>query len=78
MLGDAVLQGEIQWRTGAGTRRAGHRPDLAVHIPAGVVAVEVELQRKDNARLSAILSLSGRWLVEDRITGVIYVCADEA
>jgi hypothetical protein len=78
VLGDAQLKGEIQWRTGAGMRRAGHRPDLVVHIPAGVVAVEVELQRKASARLSAILSLYGRWLVEDRITGVIYVCADEA
>ena len=42
------------------------------------MAVEVELQRKASARLSAILSLYERWLVEDRITGVIYVCADEA
>lgn len=78
VLADAALKGEIEWRTRAGTRRAGHRPDLAVRIPAGLVAVEVELERKANNRLRAILSLYGRWLAEDRVTGVIYVCADQA
>lgn len=75
VLADATLKGDITWRTGAGTRRVSHRPDLAVRIPAGVVAVEVELQRKANRRLSAVLSLYRQWLAEDRITGVIYICA---
>jgi hypothetical protein len=77
VLTDAELKGEIEWRTRAGTRRAGHRPDLAVRIPAGLVAVEVELERKAGNRLGAILSLYARWLAEDRLTGVIYVCADQ-
>ena len=77
VLTDTELKGEIEWRTRAGTRRAGHRPDLAVRIPAGLVAVEVELERKASTRLRAILALYARWLTEDRVTGVIYVCADE-
>ncbi|MHB1570608.1 MAG: hypothetical protein ACYC0H_15590, partial [Solirubrobacteraceae bacterium] len=78
VLADATLKGVVEWRTGAGTRHVGHRPDLAVRIPAGTVAVEVELQRKANKRLAAVLSLYGRWLAESRITGVIYVCASSA
>jgi hypothetical protein len=78
VLADGVMKGEIEWRTRAGTRHAGHRPDLAVRIPAGAVAVEVELERKATNRLRAILSLYARWLAEDRVTGVIYVCANKA
>ena len=53
-------------------------PDLAVRIPAGLVAVEVELERKASKRLRAVLTLYAKWLAEERVTGVIYVCADRA
>jgi hypothetical protein len=77
VLGDADLAGEIEWRTGSGLRRAGHRPDLAVVIPDGTVAIEAELERKSNNRLGAILSLYSRWIREERLAGVMYVCADQ-
>lgn len=78
VLADPELNGKLEWRTGTGMRRSGHRPDLAVLIPAGVVAVEVELARKSGKRLQAVLALYRRWLGEERITGVIYVCGDPA
>jgi hypothetical protein len=78
VLADPELKGKLEWRTGTGTRRSGHRPDLAVLIPAGVVAVEVELARKSGNRLQAVLALYRRWLGEERITGVIYVCGDQS
>lgn len=78
MLVDPRLKGELQWQTETGWRRAGHRPDLAVVMPGGAVAIEVELQRKANARLQAILGLYGQWLGERRITGLIYVSDREA
>jgi len=78
VLTDPRLKGELEWITGNGRRRAGHRPDLAVVMPTGMVAIEVELQRKADNRLRAILRLYGQWLSERRITGLIYVCRDEA
>jgi hypothetical protein len=78
VLADADLQGEVRWRTAGGWRRSGHRPDLAVRIPAGLVVVEVELARKSEPRLDAILSLYAGWLSEARITGVVYVCGTAA
>lgn len=77
VLRDTQLKGELEWRTRTGTRQVSHRPDLAVRIPAGVVAVEVELQRKAANRLSAILALYALWTLQERITGLLYVCADE-
>jgi len=77
VMADAGLAGQIEWGTGRGRRRAGHRPDLAVVIPAGTVAIEVELERKSNNRLAAILGLYARWVQEERLAGVMYVCADE-
>ena len=47
-------------------------------METGMVAIEVELQRKADKRLRAILGLYGRWLTERRITGLIYVCRNEA
>jgi hypothetical protein len=76
VLADPELRGKLEWRTGTGMRRSGHRPDLTVLIPAGTVAVEVEVARKSSKRLRAVLSLYRRWLAEERITGVIYVCGD--
>ena len=78
VLTDPRLKGELEWVTGNGRRRSGHRPDLAVVMPTGIVAIEVELQRKADNRLRAILGLYGQWLSERRITGLIYVCRDEA
>lgn len=75
---DPRLKGELEWPTGNGWRRSGHRPDLAVVMPTGMVAIEVELQRKADKRLRAVLGLYGRWLSERRITGLIYVCRNEA
>jgi hypothetical protein len=78
VLANPDLKGKLEWRTSTGLRRSGHRPDLTVLIPAGLVAVEVELQRKEGKRLRAVLALYGRWLAEERITGVIYVCGDQS
>jgi hypothetical protein len=62
---------------------SGHEARRAAPGPRGshprrLVAVEVELERKTANRLGAILSLYARWLAEDRVTGVIYVCASKA
>lgn len=76
VLVDSDLAGQIEWSTGAGRRRAGHRPDLAVVMRGGVVAIEAELERKSNSRLGAILSLYARWVSDRQLAGVMYVCAD--
>ena len=78
VLAEPELKGELEWLTGTGWRRSGHRPDLAVVMGTGTVAIEVELQRKADKRLRAILGLYARWLTERRITGLIYVCRDDA
>jgi len=78
VLADPELKGELEWLTGTGWRRSGHRPDLAVVMETGMVAIEVELQRKADKRLRAIIGLYARWLTERRITGLIYVCRDDA
>jgi hypothetical protein len=39
-------------------------------MPTGMVAIEVELERKADKRLRAVLGLYGRWLSERRITGL--------
>ena len=78
VLADPRLKGELEWLTRNGWRRSGHRPDLAAVMPTGMVAIEVELQRKADKRLRAVLGLYGQWLTERRITGLIYVCRDEA
>ncbi len=77
VLADPRLKGELEWLTRNGWRRSGHRPDLAAVMPTGMVAIEVELQRKADKRLRAVLGLYGQWLTERRITGLIYVCRDE-
>jgi hypothetical protein len=78
LLADSHLAGELEWRTRSRSRRAGHRPDLALEISSGPVAIEVELERKSSARLDAILSLYVRWASQKRIGGVLYVCGDES
>ncbi len=76
VLTDPDLKGDLEWQTRSGWRRTAHRPDLTVLIADGPVAVEVELQRKAEKRLGAVLSLYRRWLDESRIAGVVYVCAN--
>ena len=78
VLADPRLKGELEWLTGTAGGASGHRPDLAVVMPTGMVAIEVELQRKADKRLRAILGLYGQWLTERQITGLIYVCRDDA
>jgi hypothetical protein len=78
VLADPGLKGELEWLTGTGWRQSGHRPDLAVVMESGTVAIEVELQRKADKRLRAILGLYARWLAERQITGLIYVCRNDA
>ena len=41
VLADPQLKGELEWLTGTGWRRSGHRPDLAVVMESGTVAIEV-------------------------------------
>jgi hypothetical protein len=78
VLVDPRLKGELEWMTGSGWRRQGHRPDLAVIVPAGIVAVEVELQRKADKRLRSVIRMYGNWIAERRLAGVVYVCGSDA
>lgn len=74
---DDCLSGEITWRDTRGRHTVRHRPDLAWVTETNPVAIEVELARKSNARLDAILALHARWRSEHKTGGVLYVCADE-
>ena len=74
ILADPALSRKLEWQTGSGTRRTTHRPDLSLTLPGGPAAIEVELQRKSNKRLAAILSLYRRWIDQKGIAGVVYVC----
>jgi hypothetical protein len=78
VLTDPRLKRTVQWSTRVGLRRAGHRPDLAVRARAGLVAIEVELERKSISRLQAILTMYRRWIAERDIGGVAYVCGSDA
>ncbi|MHB8657697.1 MAG: hypothetical protein ACYC91_07035 [Solirubrobacteraceae bacterium] len=78
VLADPRLVGKLEWQTGAGWRRATHRPDLVLSIPNGGVVVEVELRRKSSRRLAAVLSLYRSWLADSKIAGVVYVCGSTA
>jgi hypothetical protein len=76
VLIDPELKRVVQWSSRVGLRRAGHRPDLTVRASAGLVAVEVELERKSTSRLEAILTMYRRWVAEREIGGVAYVCGE--
>lgn len=78
VLADPAMSGTLQWNTGERLGRAGHRPDLAVAIAEGVVAVEVELQRKATSRLTAILAMYDRRIASGELAGLVYVCGGEA
>lgn len=76
---DEVWRGEVVYQDGYGRKqRQRHRPDLATFIRGDAsrgVAVEVELQRKSNARLRGILAMyAARTTAPDApLAGVVYV-----
>lgn len=78
VLVDPELKGKLEWRTRLGVRHSGHGPDLAVMAPSGVVAMEVELARKSTNRLLAVLTMYWGWFSRRKLTGLIYVCGDQA
>ena len=65
----------VHYQDRRGTARVTHRPDLAAQIGSGPVAIEVELQRKTQARLYGILSMYADMTDGDKapLAGVIYV-----
>jgi hypothetical protein len=72
---DEGWQYDVNYRDRRGTVRVTHRPDLAVQMPSGPVAIEVELQRKVRARLVGILRMYEDHTQDDgTLAGVIYVC----
>lgn len=77
VLVDPELKGKLLWSTRVKLQSSGHRPDLAVRIPAGLVAVEVELQRKATNRMHAILSMYRDWIENGKLAGLVYVCGSE-
>ena len=78
VLADPDLKGTVVWSTRVSLRRSGHRPDLAVRAPAGLMAVEVELQRKNTSRMGGILSMYRSWIDAGKLAGVVYVCGSDA
>jgi hypothetical protein len=78
VLTDPRLKRTVQWSTRGGLRRAGHRPDLTVRARTGLVAIEVELERKSISRMEAILTMYRRWIAERELGGVAYVCGSDA
>lgn len=78
VLIDPDLKGTVLWSTRVSLRRAGHRPDLAVRAPAGLIPIEVELQRKNTSRMEGILTMYRRWIDEQKSGGVAYACGSEA
>jgi hypothetical protein len=47
VLADPRLKRSVYWSSTGGLRRAGHRPDLTLRAEAGLIPVEVELERKE-------------------------------
>ena len=76
VLTDPDLKRTVIWSTRSDLRRSGHRPDLMMYALPGLLAVEVELQRKSASRMCGIASMYRAWADEGGITGVLYVCAD--
>lgn len=72
---DEWFRYDVNYQDRRGTARVTHRPDLAVQIAPGPVAIEVELQRKVRARLLGILRMYEEHTQDDgTLAGVIYVC----
>ncbi len=76
VLTDPNLNRTVVWSTRSSLRRSGHRPDLMLHALPGLLAVEVELQRKSASRMVGIASMYRAWISEGAIAGVLYVCAN--
>jgi hypothetical protein len=81
MLGPRELLVDDSWSGEliglAGPRRTMHRPDLVGVVPSRrPAAIEVELRRKSNSRLPAILNLHARWIATGRSGACVYVCGD--
>ena len=75
-----LLDDEDEWRyeltyeDHRGTARVTHRPDLAVQIATGPVAIEVELQRKTPRRQRGICAMYSKLTDDDGpLAGVIYI-----
>jgi hypothetical protein len=74
ILNDDFWRYELAYEDHRGTARVTHRPDIAALIPAGPVAIEVELQRKKAGRLRGILAMYAQLTDDDGpLSGVIYV-----
>jgi hypothetical protein len=73
---DEWFRYDVNYRDRRGTARVAHRPDLAVEIAPGPVAIEAELQRKVRARLVGILRMYEEHTDSEvgTLAGVIYVC----
>lgn len=78
LLDDDRWTDEVRWlERYAYWRTAGHRPDLVFDLNGAAIAVEVELARKNAARMRAILDLHARWCRSGHTSGVFYVCDSE-
>jgi len=75
ILQDDCWRYEVRYKDRRGNVRVTHRPDLAVQIDAGPVAIEVELQPKVRARLNGILGMYAELCdpADGLLAGVIYV-----
>jgi len=71
---DDFWRHEVRYKDARGTARVTHRPDLGVHISRGLVAVEVELQRKSATRLRGVCEMYAQLTDTDGpLASVIYV-----
>jgi hypothetical protein len=70
---------ELRFRERGELRRRGHRPDVVGCLPEGQqVPIEVELSEKSSARLTAVIGLHARWVLNRKSAAVIYVCGTHA
>jgi hypothetical protein len=75
ILDDDFWRFDLRYQDHRGTARRTHRPDLGVHTLSGPVAIEVELQPKNAARLRGICAMYAQLSEDDApLNGVIYVC----
>lgn len=77
VLADPQLEGQVRWMSRNGPRHHGHRPDLAVVIPSGVVAIEVDVDGSSDDHRSRVLTMYERWVASERLVGVIYICRSD-
>ena len=74
ILCDDFWRYELAYEDHRGTARITHHPDLAALLPAGPVAIEVELQRKAVGRLRGVLAMYAQLNDPDGpLVGIIYV-----